>query len=64
MLNIYKTIIYLGIIAFILFFITFLLGITHSPFILHYYFAILSLLFVCFHLGLIIYPKFKRKKKK
>jgi hypothetical protein len=64
MLNMYKTINYLGIVAFILLFIVFLLGITQSPFYLHYYIAILAFTFACFHLGLILYRNFKRKKRR
>ncbi len=62
MLNIYKTINYLGIVAFLLLFIVFLLGITQSSFNLHYYTAILAFIFACFHLGLIIFRNYKRKK--
>jgi hypothetical protein len=62
MLNIYKTIIYLGIVAFILLSIVFLLGITQSSFNLHYYTAILAFIFTCFHLGLILFRNYKRKK--
>jgi len=63
MLNLYKTIIYLGIVAFILLFIVFLLGITQSSFNLHFYIAILAFIFACLHLGLIIFRNLKRKKK-
>ena len=62
MLNIYKTIIYLGIVAFILLSIVFLLGITQSSFNLHYYTAILAFIFACFHLVLILFRNYKRKK--
>ena len=61
-LNIYKAIIYLGIVAFILLSIVFLLGITQSAFNLHYYAAILAFIFACFHLGLIVFRNYKRKK--
>ena len=61
-LNIYKTIIYLGIVAFILLSIVFLLGITQSSFNLHYYAAVLAFIFACFHLGLIVFRNYKRKK--
>jgi len=63
MLNIYKTITYLGIVAFILLFIVFLLGITQSSFNLHYYAAILAFIFACFHLGLIIFRNYKKKRR-
>ncbi len=64
MLNMYKAINYLGIVAFILLFIAFLLGITQSSFNLHYYIAILVFIFACSHLGLIIFRNYKRKKKR
>ena len=64
MLNRHKSIICLGIITFILLSITFILGITQSPEIIHHYFATSALIFACLHLGFIIYPKFKREKKK
>jgi len=64
MLNIYKIINYLGIAAFILLFIVFLLGITQSSFNLHYYTAILAFILACFHLGLIIFRNYKRKKRR
>ena len=62
MLNTYKIINVLGIIAFALLFLAFLLGITQSSFYFHYYTAMLAFIFASFHLGLIIYRKFKRKK--
>jgi len=64
MLNIYKTIIYSGIAAFILLFIVFLLRITQSSLNLHYYTAILAFILACFHLGLIIFRNYKRKKRR
>jgi hypothetical protein len=64
MLNLYKTITYLGIVAFILLFMVFLLGITQSSFTLHYYAAILAFIFACLHLGLIIFRNLKRKKRR
>jgi uncharacterized membrane protein YkgB len=62
MSNIYKIINTLGIIAFVLVFIVFLLGITQSSYYLHYYTAILAFVFACLHLGFISYRNYKRKK--
>lgn len=63
MLNIYKAINCLGIVAFILLFIVFLLRIIQSSFNLHYYTAILAFIFACFHLGLIIFRNYKKKRR-
>ena len=62
MLNIYKTIIYLGIVAYILVSIAFLLGITQSFYNLHRYAGIMAFIFACAHLGLILFRNYKRKK--
>ena len=64
MLNIYRMINYLGIIAFILLFFAFILGITQSSFYFHYYSAIVAFIFACFHLGLIVFRNYKRKKRR
>lgn len=63
MLNIYKIIIYLGIIAFILLSIVFLLGITQNSFNLHYYTAILAFIFACFHPELVVFRNLKEKRE-
>ena len=64
MLNIYRMINYLGIIAFILLFLAFILGITQSSYNFHYYSAIIAFIFACFHIGLIIFRNYKRKKRR
>lgn len=64
MVNVYKIIMYSGIIAFLFFIATLLVGLLGLDFRYHFMSAILGCLFALIHVGIIFYRKIKPKIKK